>query len=494
MQTAKNRIIETSRRDFKVNKLLFVITNLVLFMNFIMQMSIRKFITHYIESETNYYEGYAIAYVCIAAIALCAVFTVFTLFRELFSKPHADLVYSLPSSSKERFFSKLLTLLKIHILPILCWNIIQFIDVLLTTDIALKIVARYSAVLMLTQLATSLFVILAVLLSMICCGRLAEMIYTAVIIAACEAALPGCIYYSTISPFTVQYPYDFENFTLYWPAWSVLPAKLMDLGYSTKLLLLLIGSVLISAIIITLLYFLYKKRDGRATGKPFVFTAFREIVLILGIVTVTTYVLSDPDNIVLLPVVLLSYLLIRIFSAKSTLTIAKFVKWIAVFAVYMIMIFAFNFISYLCDGFAGKPDLSVLTDYDDVWVWVQTDEDIMTYTSSYKNPEGRKTLTKEQAEQLTDIYIKALDSREKSFSDYIDCLKNRNLAGNFASITLYTRNSDDIYSDNNSIIDVIDIDVRLTKNSTEQVAEEIKALDFISPEQISYLETKEYYD
>ncbi len=57
MQTAKNRIIETSRRDFKVNKLLFVITNLVLFMNFIMQMSIRKFITHYIESETNYYEG-----------------------------------------------------------------------------------------------------------------------------------------------------------------------------------------------------------------------------------------------------------------------------------------------------------------------------------------------------------------------------------------------------------------------------------------------------
>ena len=209
--------------------------------------------------------------------------------------------------------------------------------------------------------------------------------------------------------------------------------------------------------------------------------------------TVTTYVLSDPDNIVLLPVVLLSYLLIRIFSAKSTLTIAKFVKWIAVFAVYMIMIFAFNFISYLCDGFAGKPDLSVLTDYDHVWVWVQTDEDIMTYTSSYKNPEGRKTLTKEQAEQLTDIYIKVLDSREKSFSDYIDCLKHRNLAGNFASITLYTRNSDDIYSDNNSIIDVIDIDVRLTKNSTEQVAEEIKALDFISPEQISYLETKEFY-
>lgn len=122
--------------------------------------------------------------------------------------------------------------------------------------------------------------------------------------------------------------------------------------------------------------------------------------------TVTTYVLSDPDNIVLLPVVLLSYLLIRIFSAKSTLTIAKFVKWIAVFAVYMIMIFAFNFISYLCDGFAGKPDLSVLTDYDDVWVWVQTDEDIMTYTSSYKTQKAEKLSLKSRLSSLQTFTLK----------------------------------------------------------------------------------------
>ena len=50
MLSVKNRIIKTSRRDFRVNKLLFIITNLVLFMNFIMQMSMRKFITYYSES------------------------------------------------------------------------------------------------------------------------------------------------------------------------------------------------------------------------------------------------------------------------------------------------------------------------------------------------------------------------------------------------------------------------------------------------------------
>ena len=491
MLSAKNRIINTSRRDFRVNKLLFIITNLVLFMNFIMQMSMRKFIAYYSESAINYYEGYDIAYVSIAAIALCTVFTVFTLFRELYSKPHADLVYSLPSSAKERFFSKLLTLLKIHILPILCWNIIQFIAVLLTTDIALKIVARYSAVLMLTQLATSLFVILAVLLCMICCGRLAEMIYTAVIIAACEAALPGCIYYSTISPFTVQYPYDFENFTLYWPAWSVLPAKLMDLGYSTKLLMLLIGSVLISAIFIILLYFLYKKRDGKDTGKPFVFSAYREIILILAVITVTTYVLSDTSNTILLPALLLGYLLVRILSSNSKLTIVRFVKWIGIFAVYMVVIFGVNILAYFCDGFTGKINESKLTDYNHVWALNTISDDLtVSYVSSHKNPQSKNTLTKDETMQIIDIYNKAFDSRKKSISDYMHHFKSTQNQVNIVSIIIRTYDSDDIY--NNDDIDFIDFSLDVTKAETYKVTEKLKSLSFIAPEQIYEQKSRDY--
>lgn len=475
MLSVKNRIIKTSRRDFRVNKLLFIITNLVLFMNFIMQMSMRKFITYYSESPTNHYEGSDLAYVGDAAIAICGIFTVFILFHELYSKPHADLVYSLPSSSKERFFSKLLTLMKIHILPILCWNIIQFIAVLLTTDIALKIVARYSAVLMLTQLATSLFVILAVLLSMICCGRLAEMIYTAVIIAACEAALPGCIYYSTISPFTVQYPYDFENFTLYWPAWSVLPAKLMDLGYSTKLLLLLIGSVLISAIFIILLYFLYKKRDGKDTGKPFVFSAYREIILILAVITVTTYVLSDTSNTILLPALLLGYLLVRILSSNSKLTIVRFVKWIGIFAVYMVVIFGVNILAYFCNGFTGKINGSRLSDANFVYATNSTSDGArFDYLSNI--------LSKEEGLQIIDIYNKALDTRKKSFADYIDHFKPHEVSPNSVNVAI------DVYTskDDHTSLDFIDFSFDVTNAEVDKVTERLKSLSFVDPEQISY--------
>ena len=483
MQTAKNRIIAASSRDFKVNKLLFVITNLVMFINFIMQMSMRKFITYYSESVTNSYTGYGLAQAGSVAIALCAVFTVFTLFHELYSKPHADLVYSLPASAKERFFSKLLTLLKLHILPVIFWNIIQFIAIFFTTDITLYMVARYSAVLMFTQLATSLFVILAVLLCMICCGRLAGMIYTAVIITACEAALPGCIYYSTISPFTVQYPYDIDNFVTYCPAWSAFPAHLMEFGYSTKVLLLLIGSTIFSALLITLLYFLYKKRDGKDTGKPFVFSAYREIILIIAVITVTTYVLSDTSNLILLPALLLGYLLVRILSSDRKLTIVRFVKWVGIFAVYMVVIFGMNILAYLCDGFTGKINEAKLTEYNHVWALNTTSDDITaSYVSSHNNPQDKNTLTKDETMQIIDIYNSAFDSREKSISDYIRHFKNKQNQVNIVSIIIRTYDSDDIY--NNDNIDYIDFDFNVSKAEADKVNEELKALSFIAPEQI----------
>lgn len=477
MLSVKNRIIKTSRRDFRVNKLLFIITNLVLFINFIMQMSMRKFITYYSESVTNSYTGYGLAQAGSVAIALCAVFTVFTLFHELYSKPHADLAYSLPASAKERFFSKLLTLLKLHILPVIFWNIIQFIAIFLTTDITLYMVARYSAVLMFTELATSLFVILAVLLCMICCGRLAEMIYTAVIITVCEAALPACIYYSTISPFTVQYPYDIENFVTYCPAWSAFPAHLMEFGYSTKVLFLLVGSTLFSALLITLLYFLYKKRDGKDTGKPFVFSAYREIILILAVVTVTTYVLSDTSNLILLPALLLGYLLVRILSSNSKLTIIRFVKWVGIFAVYMVVIFGVNVLAYFCDGFIGMINSSKLTDYNFVWAETTTDDNI-EYSCLCN------ILTKDETMQIIDIYNRAFDTRKKSFSDYLDHFKphQNEDSSNSINVTIESYESDD----KQVTVDFIDLYFSIPKAEVEKVTKELKALSFINYEKTHY--------
>ena len=173
----------------------------------------------------------------------------FALFHESYSKSHADLAYSLPAGAKERFFSKLCTLVKLHILPVVFWNIIQFISTIITTDLSLKILARYAAVLFLTELSTCLFVDLVVILCLVCCGRLAEVIYTAVIITACEAILPRCIVLSSISIFSTRGSDDIEIITDKWFAWSAFPAYLMDNGYSNALVLMLMGSSLLSACI-----------------------------------------------------------------------------------------------------------------------------------------------------------------------------------------------------------------------------------------------------
>lgn len=475
MLSAAKRISKTSNRDFKANSLFFIITNLVLFVNYIVQMSIRNFITYYNESITNYYQGYDIAYIGVAAVALCGVFTVFALFHESYSKSHADLAYSLPAGAKERFFSKLCTLVKLHILPVVFWNIIQFISTIITTDLSLKILARYAAVLFLTELSTCLFVDLVVILCLVCCGRLAEVIYTAVIITACEVALPACIHYSTINPYTVQYLYDLENFFNYCPVWSALPAKLMDLGYSTNLLLLLIGSTIFSALLITLLYFLYKKRDGKDTGKPFVFSAYREIILILAVVTVTTYVLSDTSNLILLPSLFLSYLLVRILSSNRKLTIVRFVKWVGIFAVYMIVIFGVNILAYFCDGFTGKINGSRLSDANHVCVMNSTSDGVTFHYLS-------DTLSKDEAMQIIYIYNKALDTRKKSFADYIDHFKPHEISPNSVGVAI------DVYTskDDHTNLDFIDVSFEVTNAEVDNVTEKLKSLSFVEPEQTSY--------
>lgn len=326
-------------------------------------------------------------------------------FRELFSKPHADLAYSLPVGAKERFFSKLLTLLKLHILPVIFWNIIQFIAILLTTDITLNMLARYSAVFMFLQLSTSLFVILAVLLCMICCGRLAEMLYTAVIITACEVALPACIHYSTINPYTVQYLYDLET-SLTTALYGALSQQSLWTSATPQIsCFFLLEAPFLSTAHHTAVLSL-QKRDGKDTGKPFVFSAYREIILILAVVTVTTYVLSDTSNLILLPSLFLSYLLVRILSSNRKLTIVRFVKWVGIFAVYMIVIFGVNILAYFCDGFTGKINGSRLSDANRVCVMNSTSDGVTFHYLS-------DTLSKDEAMQIIYIYNKALDTRKR---------------------------------------------------------------------------------
>ena len=223
------------------------------------------------------------------------------------------------------------------------------------------------------------------------------------------------------------------------------------------------------------MYFLYKKRDGKDTGKPFVFSAYREIILILAVITVTTYVLSDTSNTILLPALLLGYLLVRILSSNSKLTIVRFVKWIGIFAVYMVVIFGVNILAYFCNGFTGKINGSRLSDANFVYATNSTSDGArFDYLSNI--------LSKEEALQIIDIYNKALDTRKKSFADYIDHFKPHEVSPNSvnAAIDVYTS------KDDHTSLDFIDFSFDVTNAEVDKVTERLKSLSFVDPEQISY--------
>lgn len=221
--------------------------------------------------------------------------------------------------------------------------------------------------------------------------------------------------------------------------------------------------------------FIYKKRDGKDTGKPFVFSAYREIILILAVVTVTTYVLSDTSNLILLPALLLGYLLARILSSDRKLTIVRFVKWVGIFAVYMVVIFGVNILAYLCNGFTGKISGSRLSDANFVYATNSTiDGARFDYLSNI--------LSKDEALQIIDIYNKALDTRKKSFADYIDHFKPHEVSPYSINVTI------DVYTskDDHTSLDFIAFSFDVTNAEVDKVTERLKSLSFVEPEQTSY--------
>ena len=210
-------------------------------------------------------------------------------------------------------------------------------------------------------------------------------------------------------------------------------------------------------------------------GKPFVFSAYREIILILAVITVTTYVLSDTSNTILLPALLLGYLLVRILSSNRKLTIVRFVKWVGIFAVYMIVIFGVNILAYFCDGFTGKINGSRLSDANRVCVMNSTSDGVTFHYLS-------DTLSKDEAMQIIYIYNKALDTRKKSFADYIDHFKPHEISPNSVGVAI------DVYTskDDHTNLDFIDVSFEVTNAEVDNVTEKLKSLSFVEPEQTSY--------
>ena len=84
--------------------------------------------------------------------------------------------------------------------------------------------------------------------------------------------------------------------------------------------------------------------------------------------------------------------------------------------------------------------------------------------------------------QIIYIYNKALDTRKKSFADYIDHFKPHEISPNSVGVAI------DVYTskDDHTNLDFIDVSFEVTNAEVDNVTEKLKSLSFVEPEQTSY--------
>ena|GEM_PF-3276478 len=210
------------------------------------------------------------------------------IFRELYSKPVADTVYSLPLSSNERFLAKLWIIGEYHLLPVVCTAVLVGISAVVFcggNTWASGMIVRY----LLVMVIEAAFADAACLLFINFCGSLLCCIYVpaaaTVLLSLAPMLVVGCYrYFSGIYAFSTEPQSDVLNsFGVSEIVRSFFDSHYIDAPDSSILALMLIEPVL--AVVFTLLALaVYGRRNGLQAGKPFANGFFYTVFICFAVI------------------------------------------------------------------------------------------------------------------------------------------------------------------------------------------------------------------
>ena len=122
-----------------------------------------------------------------AAAALSGVLLIPAIFRELYNRQYADVEFSLPMSASERYRSKLLVLIKYHLIPFAAAQLVILISglVFVKGDTAACIVSM-----VMVNMARMLFTDAVSLVCISSCGCIVECIYTPLCLGVALPVIP----------------------------------------------------------------------------------------------------------------------------------------------------------------------------------------------------------------------------------------------------------------------------------------------------------------
>lgn len=325
-------------------------------------------------SKSNWVEPSYLA-VFIYFTALVPLFSCcVSVFKDMHDIPSADVSMSMPLSGIERYFSKILTIVRTWLVPFLISAAGAFLlsaifggshnsnkyrysgVVPYSVSYHPEVMMKYNLQMFLWFMAAVLFMISVTAVCQCCIGAKAESRYLPVMLMTALSIFVPAVYAFITDHFAdVSLSDYFDDYSSLFYVWTF--SAIFAEFDSLKNVLLMILNCLISAGVIIGGAFICRKRDARTVGRPIVFRLFFEIIMA---VTLTLFFLmmhvgsgSLSGSLVVLFLGWLGSIILRIVVSRKNFSFSKIGIWTGMFAVYYVLFLVFMYIAFVTGGFGA---------------------------------------------------------------------------------------------------------------------------------------------
>ena len=291
-----------------------------------------------------------------------------SVFKDMHDIPSADVSMSMPLSGIERYFSKILTVVRTWLVPFLISAAGAFLlsamfggshysysfDERMTYENTYhpEVMMKYNLQMFLWFMAAVLFMISVTAVCQCCIGAKAESRYLPVMLMTALSIFVPAVYAFITDHFAdVSISDYFSDFSSLFYVWTF-SAVFAEFD-SLKNVLLMILNCLISAGVIIGGAFICRKRDARTVGKPIVFKAFFEIIMAVTLTLFFILVHVSSGNLFVLFLGWLGSIILRIVVSRKNFSFSKIGVWTGMFAVYYVLFLVFMYIAFLTGGFGA---------------------------------------------------------------------------------------------------------------------------------------------
>lgn len=310
--------------------------------------------------------------------ALVPLFSCCTaVFKDMHDIPTADVQMSMPLSSAERYFSRLLTICRIWLIPFFISAAGAFLlsamfagthysyDSYDIRDYSRtyhpEVLMAYNLHMLLWFLAAVLFIIAVTVVCQCCIGAKAESKYLPVMLMTALSVFAPAMYYFITDSFadvhTSGEPFIYSLWTF--------SALAVDFD-SVRDTVLMIVNCLISLGVIYCGQFICQRRDARTVGKPIVFPLFFEVIMAVTLTLFFVLFHTDWDSFVVMFLAWLGSIILRIVVSRKNFSFAKIGIWSAMFVGYYVIFLLFMYIAFLTGGFGTIAKTPSPSEYEGV--------------------------------------------------------------------------------------------------------------------------------